>query len=318
MRRFIFLVLLLGLPLGSSGDVLFTSPFPDVDISWDGRGDVAITHEACISAFRGSLLFARASDFAVSVQPVGSGFEFESGGFRVPADLELTDLLDSDPGNTPVTAGINYLPFSYPWFPYCTWNGSPNAGLTVRVQASDLYQVPGNATYSLVVDVQATRLNSGGGLTGDTERQAGLRGEIFVPALAKISKLEDILLGSYHALSPGLSYNESFCVYSNTSGYVITPSDPNSGSSPEFSIAQGAHRIAYSVQLDDDMDASDGVQLQSNQQSPSFSANQGYPLSPDCISGDNAAVHVNIPAAEFHNRPAGFYSGTLTLQVAPI
>jgi hypothetical protein len=296
----------------------FYEPFDDFNFgTWNGQGSASLSSTACIRAEQGSA-FADYRLKAMMTAPAPSPaspmllYNLANSAITVPFSLELEDLHGG--GQQTLSPDVFSNVMRYSW--YCFALG-PNARLTMNIRAADLYAVPAG-DYSARMDLEARRVNSGGGLTGDRDQQTGLLGQITVPALVRISGIDDIALGLYDGVSAIVAANESYCIYTNTGNYTITPSSTTGSSPGSFALLSGSDQVEYTVKISNSTDASSGIQLENNQSSGPLVANQGVPLSPTCSGGDNAAVHVEISGSELQGKSAGIYSGTLTLQVAPI
>lgn len=140
-------------------------------------------------------------------------------------------------------------------------------------------------------------------------------------ARADITSLADLSRGAWSVGDGDIVLTNDVCVYSTrpSGGYTIQPS--GSGSGGAFTLANGAHTLAYAVTWN-----AGGVGALSN---------SGASLSPNGISGplthaatDNSTCNgttpgptarliVTVTAAAMTAAPAGTYTGTLTLLVTP-
>lgn len=135
-----------------------------------------------------------------------------------------------------------------------------------------------------------------------------------IPSLARITSLNDIALGSWTG-SGGLSGSDNaICVWSSTGGYSITAT--GSGASNAFTLSSGANTLAYSVQWAQTGGASSGTAVTAGTALTGQTTNAS---TTDCSSGaaSTAGVFVSITEANLLARPAGTYTGTLTLVVTP-
>ena len=137
---------------------------------------------------------------------------------------------------------------------------------------------------------------------------------VTVPSLARITKLADIALGSWSGTGAVSGSANAICVWSSTGGYSLTAS--GSGAANAFTLASGANTLAYSVQWAQTGGASSGSAVTSGTALTGQTTNA---TSTDCSSGvaSTAGVFVSIPEANLAAKPAGAYTGTLTLLVTP-
>lgn len=130
-----------------------------------------------------------------------------------------------------------------------------------------------------------------------------------IPGLIQISNLDDIDLGTWSG-SGDMTGNDNNCVWSTTRGYNLTAT--GSGASDAFTITDGSNTIAYAVAWDD-VDTTD----QAVTTGSALSGQATDALTTNCAGGDTANVTVTVAEADAAAAPAGTYSGTLTLVVAP-
>ncbi|MGI1678223.1 MAG: hypothetical protein K6L75_05800 [Cellvibrionaceae bacterium] len=325
VKNYIVITLILvTAPALSNVDI--ASPFNDFSFgSWNGQGNITLSQSACIRSYTGNNFFnLRARNYALRAQmntPASSSaspyvfYNIANSNYYFPFSLEVTDLLSSGAQNLTPDIFSNALTYQI----FLCFFGAANAELTVSALANDLYAVPAG-NYRVSMDVEARRMNNGGGVTGDRDRQNNLLGTITIPSLIHLSNIDDIDFGLYDGVSATVTKNESFCVYSNTSSYTITPSTTifaSSGSSFGLSSVSG-DVLEYSVRVNNSADASSGVILLNGQSSPPITTNLSYPYSVNCVGGDNAAVFIEMQGANIQAVTPGDYSGTLVLQVAPI
>lgn len=132
------------------------------------------------------------------------------------------------------------------------------------------------------------------------------------PNLARISNMDDISLGSWDGTTD-LAETEDVCVWSNTGAYQITAEGDGAGNA--FTLANGANTVAYTVQWDDAATGSaSGTALTSGTPLTTQSTSA---TSTTCGAGANSSLIVGVASSEFESVPAGTYTGTLTLVVAP-
>ncbi|MEO1576247.1 MAG: hypothetical protein AAFU65_14975 [Pseudomonadota bacterium] len=126
----------------------------------------------------------------------------------------------------------------------------------------------------------------------------------------RISNLTDINLGVF-AGADAIGSTDA-CVYRNGTGfYRITAS--GSGAGGAFSLTDGTNSVGYSVEFDDGTGA---VAMAAS--TPMVGRTGADPASATCATtGNNATVTTTVTAADGAALPAGTYTGTLTLLVAP-
>ena len=306
-----------------SADVIFSPSFSNFDFGiWNGQGDVSISQTACIISFSGNItnrrnyrMRARMNLPAPSTATPFQLYNTINSTYSVPATVDVRDL-HAGSGIVSLIADSFSNTMTYQG---CIFGaGGPNAELTMSIQAANLYQVPAGL-YQLSMDIEARRANNSGGLTNDGATQSGLLGTIAIPSLVQVSRMDNINLGTYDGISPIISYNEPFCIYTNTSSYTLTPSSTTSGAGVgSFALDSSGNRLEYTVRVNNSADASLGTQLTNGQTSPSMIANQTTPLSVNCNAIDNAAVYLEFTGTQLQSAPPGNYSAVLNLMVSPI
>ena len=139
---------------------------------------------------------------------------------------------------------------------------------------------------------------------------------VVVPDVVWIQNLDAVVLG-YNAGSDSTA-NESFCVTSSTGAYEITFTSLNTAAGNTSINATGpSGTVLYTVQFDDDADASDGGAVTTGQV---ITGNvSGYSVvPPSCASGDNASFYVTFAeTGNLDSALAGTYTDELTLFVEP-
>ena len=107
--------------------------------------------------------------------------------------------------------------------------------------------------------------------------------------------------------------DNSICVWSSTGSYSITAS----GSGNAFTLAgNGGNTVAYNVQWAQTGGASSGSAVTAG---TALTGQNTNATSTDCSTGvaSTAGVFVTTPEANIAGKPAGAFSGTLTLLVTP-
>lgn len=133
-----------------------------------------------------------------------------------------------------------------------------------------------------------------------------------VTDLVQITDVNDITLTAATASDPLAGSDSSVCVYSNASGnlYEITATSANGSGS--FLLSDGSNTMAYTVSWTDS--SSGNASLTEGAQSTSNFAGSAQT---NCGDGNTSSVALNVPAATWTTSPAGAYTDTLTLVVAP-
>lgn len=129
----------------------------------------------------------------------------------------------------------------------------------------------------------------------------------------RISSLNDIALGGYTGAGD-LVGSDAFCAYRNGTGlYSLSVASANAAAGV-YRARKGAKVIPYTVRIDDDVDASNGLSVVSG---ATVTGLQGSATSASCSGSDNAALEVTFAAADLQGANAGAYTDTLTLLVQP-
>ncbi len=125
----------------------------------------------------------------------------------------------------------------------------------------------------------------------------------------RISNMVDIQLGTFAGADA--SDSTGACIYRNSAPtYQITAS--GSGAANAVTLTDGTNSVAYSVTY------SDGSAPDSMTSGLALTGQAGADVDVACgNTGDNATVAVTVAAADAAALPAGAYTGTLTLVVAP-
>lgn len=126
----------------------------------------------------------------------------------------------------------------------------------------------------------------------------------------RISNLGDILLGTFAGTDA--TGSSAACIYRNSATtYQITAS--GDGTANAFTLSDGTGTVPYSVTYADasatPVSVASGIAL---------TGQDGADTDVDCaVTGNNASIGVTVSAADAAALPAGNYTGTLTLVVAP-
>ena len=157
--------------------------------------------------------------------------------------------------------------------------------------------------------------------TAGTDSTGVFTASLTIPNLVRITGVGDLNFGAYSGGSDP-SLNERVCVYSNdpsTSGtYKVKISgdrDSTGGAGTAYYIRlTGAAVIPYSVSWNDEA-ADGGVALTAGSY---LTAQTGAnTTSSTCAGGNNANFQVSFTKDDILDRPAGLYTGVLTVLIAP-
>lgn len=126
----------------------------------------------------------------------------------------------------------------------------------------------------------------------------------------RISNLGDIVLGTFAGVDA--SGTSAACIYRNSATtYQITAS--GNGTANAFTLTDGTGTVGYSVTYADGATVADSMSS-----GIALVGQDGADTDVDCAAtGNNALIGVTVAAADAAALPAGSYSGTLTLVVAP-
>jgi hypothetical protein len=137
---------------------------------------------------------------------------------------------------------------------------------------------------------------------------------ITIPTLARITALNDILLGSWSGTGALSGFDNAICVWSSTGGYSVTAR--GSGTSNAFTLSNGTQTVAYTVQWAQTGGASSGTAMTSGTALTGRTTNA---TSTSCSTGvaSTAGVFVTIAESVLAASRPGAYTGTLTLVITP-
>ncbi|MEX1032641.1 MAG: hypothetical protein WDZ30_04725 [Cellvibrionaceae bacterium] len=290
----------------------FWEEFEAYNSTWDGQGIVELATSGCIVSSTANnewtVAFGGGNERDYRLQ-IASPFTLNNGSFSLPVGLTVTDLHGSGTQTLQANQYSSALTYNH----YCATQGH-NAELTMTINQADLYAVPAG-TYTASFSLMAQRIGGGGGSDSASDT---LGATLVIPQLIQVSGIDNINMGNYDGLSASVNQNEPYCIYTNAGDYTVTPSSTVGSSAGSYALSAGADQVEYTVRVSNTSDASNGTLLDNGETSQALSANQSAPLSPSCSGSDNAAVYVEILGSELQAKPAGTYTGTLTLQVAPI
>jgi hypothetical protein len=130
--------------------------------------------------------------------------------------------------------------------------------------------------------------------------------------LAQITGLTDIILAPWNTGSPNPAGVTTACVYTSTSGYQVTATSANT-SGADFRLFDGAlNFIAYTMTFNDGV-----IGAQAMTRGLVQVGLTGDAVSVTCGGGFPATIAVGIAGPDMNGAPAGAYSDTLTLLIAP-
>ncbi|AMN46919.1 hypothetical protein ACG33_07380 [Steroidobacter denitrificans] len=138
-----------------------------------------------------------------------------------------------------------------------------------------------------------------------------------VPTLARVSKLEDIQLGSWTGAGDLTGSSNAICVWTNSGVYSITAQSQNVQGN-DFNLRSNSGKLVpYKVQWAQSGNQTSGQALNPN--SPLTGQNTNA-QSIDCSQGPNATagLFVNIAENALSAAGEGAYSDTLTLVITPL
>lgn len=128
--------------------------------------------------------------------------------------------------------------------------------------------------------------------------------------LVMVSNLGDINLGTYSGTG-NLTGSDSFCVYRNGAGNYNITMNGSGGSGAYLLNDGGTNNLPYTVSFTNgsanSMTASTALTAQANANTTSTT----------CGGSDNVSVGVTVTNASLAAAPAGTYTGSLTVIVAP-
>jgi hypothetical protein len=180
-----------------------------------------------------------------------------------------------------------------------------------------------------VVAITASTVFSGGAVFAATDGTLGTTStgttdiSVTKTKLAQISALTDLTIASY-TLGGGDQHMESTaCIYSSSvnGGYRVTAT--GSGATNAFTLDDGAsHTIAYTVIWNSGGVGALGITgaaLTTNVQTAALTgAAMDSATCAGAVAGPTAQLNVNILGSVMDAAPAGTYTGTLTVVVAPV
>jgi len=135
---------------------------------------------------------------------------------------------------------------------------------------------------------------------------------VTVPALARITAIDDIAFGTWTGTGP-LSSTDDVCIWTSNTGYSITAS--GSGTGGAFEMTDGTNTVPYTVKWDDVAGSSSGTSLTSGS---ALAGQTSSATSTNCNGGSalTATLGIDVTESSLASAPVGTFTGTLTLLVA--
>lgn len=132
-----------------------------------------------------------------------------------------------------------------------------------------------------------------------------------VAPLVLVTNLNDIALGTYSGTG-NLSNSDNFCIYHNGDGkFNITMNGSGTGSA--YTLANGSNLLPYTVGF-----TNGAAPIAPMTTLVALTGQTGANLvDSTCSGGDNVKVDITVANASLATAPAGTYTGTLTMVVAP-
>lgn len=140
---------------------------------------------------------------------------------------------------------------------------------------------------------------------------------VAVPKLARVSKLEDIQLGTWTGTGDLTGNANQICVWTNSGTYSVTAQSENT-EGDQFNLkASDGGTLSYSVAWAQSGNQTSGQTLSPNSPLTGQSTNA---TSSDCSQGPSstAGLFVQVSEDALSSVPDGSYSDTLTLVITPL
>lgn len=142
--------------------------------------------------------------------------------------------------------------------------------------------------------------------TGDTDLS------LSVPNLVKITGVADLNMGTYSGSGP-LVTSDDVCVFTNDASGAYKVTARGSGTSFAFTLTDtNSHTMNYTVRWND---LSTVISLAADTASSTRAG--GNTTSQNCSGGNSAQFEVTLTASALLSKPAGTYTGVLTLIIEP-
>jgi len=246
---------------------------------------------------------------------VGSGCQFNlthdgDGSTTLPITFEWTNPVCGtytmlDYSSTGITAPPS--PFA-PGATSCAAANSQNT-ITVTIASADLASAIAG-TYSETLSIDACRVNGGG---GTVECEAAIEFIVDIPELIQITQLQNFNFGSWSGVGDIQGVNP-FCVFRNGSGGFAVTATGVHDSGGNFNVVAGAESLRYIVELG----AGGGwFELTPGAELPGSTSGFEGIGTRNCGGGTSHSIRLTMAQTDLDARPAGNYSDTITLVVAP-
>jgi hypothetical protein len=175
-------------------------------------------------------------------------------------------------------------------------------------------QLTGAAVVGALAVLAPTAMAADQGAISDTASEGRLDVTLDLPALVRISALQDIDLGTFDGTA--LDGSDDVCVWSTTRAYSITATGDGGGGAFTLTGNTNGDVVAYAVEWADDAGQTSGTTLTSGNAVTGRTTNA---TTTDCNGGNdpNATVIVAVAEDDLAAVTADNYSGTLTLLVEP-
>jgi hypothetical protein len=229
-------------------------------------------------------------------------------------DFEAVALLDGGFTGTMFTGAIN-----------CN-----SVTLDVRISESQLQNLP-EGTYTTANVGTYGRLiicaTTGGATNCDISPRtpyddSNLEIRVKIPAYTRLFNVGDFILPSYDGVAASVEKDMAFCVKSTSSaaGYRLTATsdthhqgDPNSFAVSKDAVGSSGETIPYTLYFDPSINPGGGNALTSGLTVGPFTGSRQN----ECGGGNNASMRVRFDGDEIKPKPAGSYSGVITIKVEP-
>ena len=183
----------------------------------------------------------------------------------------------------------------------CTQRNS-QASLQLTITSAEIQAAqPGDYSGSLSMDLGR----------GNNAYHSAVNFEIRLPKLAKISRLDDVVVETRNNNNNAYVEDEGFCVFVWGGGNYTVSAEGSNDSGTRFRLMNSSNAINYSVRL-----RQTGRNWRTVRPNQSITLGGGHPQL-NCNNTDNADIRIRVRDSDINNSPSGVYRDTLTLTVAP-
>lgn len=176
------------------------------------------------------------------------------------------------------------------------------ASLKVSVSANDIQATqPGNYSGSLSMDMGQ----------GSGTYHSRVNFEVRLPKLAKISRLNDVVVETRNNNNNAYVEDEGFCVFVWGGGNYTVSAEGSNDAGTRFRLMNNSNAINYTLRL-----RQTGRNWRTVRPNQSITLGGGHPQL-NCNNTDNADIRIRVRDSDINNKPSGVYRDTLTLTVAP-